>query len=259
MSAEIRPIASKSYDTKQSKLAQLGGCNPARWLLIGKSGSGKGVAMQNLLLNPGLFRGCYARIYVFSPTVHLDSMWVPVREYIENTLKHDEKKEGPFFFDSWDEGALRKIISDQAELVSTQKQRGHTKMHGIAVIVDDFADDPRVTHNPQNVLTSLFLSGRHRFISTYILTQRARSLATPIRTNATGLLFWRCSNQQEYESVEHEVSALVNKKTFRAIYEIATREPFSFLFVRLNAKTLDQTFMVRFEKSITFGEESPEE
>ncbi len=132
-------------------------------------------------------------------------------------------------------------------------------MHGLAILVDDFADDPRVPHNPGNVLTSLVLSGRHRFMSTFVLTQRARSLATPIRTNATGLLFWRCSNQQEYESVEHEVSALTDKKTFPALYEAATREPFSFLFIRLNAKTLDDTFMVRFEKKITFGEESPEE
>ena len=59
---------------------------------------------------------------------------------------------------------------------------------------------------------------------------------------------------KEYESVEEEISALVDKKTFRALYEAATKEPFSFLFVKLNAKTLDETFMIRFEKKITFGE-----
>ena len=253
MSAEIRPLGGKSYQTKQSKLCQLAGCNPARMLLIAKSGSGKGVALQNLLLNH--FRGCYARIFCFAPTVFLDdSTYEPIKKYILEELKHDVKKEGYFFFDTWEEGRVRKIIADHGKLIEAQKQRGQTKMHGIAIVCDDFADDSRVSHNPQNSLTALFLSGRHRMISTFVLTQRCRSLATPIRTNATAMLVWKISNQQEYETIEHETSALVDKPTFKAIYTAATAEPYSFLFIRLNAKTLDETFMVRLEKPIRFGE-----
>jgi len=48
------------------------------------------------------------------------------------------------------------------------------------------------------------------------------------------------------------VTALVAKDTFREIWEEATSEPYSFLFIRLNAKTLNDTFMIRFEKHITF-------
>ena len=209
--------------------------------------------MQNLLLNPELFRGCYARIHVWSSTVFLDTTtWAPVKKYILEVLKHDEKREGPFFHDTWDESVVRKVISDQQKLVDAQKSKGGKKVHGIAIVVDDFADRPDVVKRPDNVLTSLFLSGRHRFISTFILTQRLRAIATPIRTNATGICIWRAT-QQEYAAIEEEFS-MVDKQTFRAIYEAATNEKYSFLFVRPSAASLDETFMIRFEKPIRFGE-----
>jgi len=258
MSTAIAPIgAGHNYETKQSCSSQLAGCNPARFLLAGRSGAGKGVALQNLLLNKALFRGCYARIHVFSPTVFLDdSTWAPVRKYIVEVLKHDEKKEGPFFHDSWDEGVVRKIIAEQQKMVDAQKTKGK-KVHGIAICIDDYADRPDVTKRPDNVLTSLFLSGRHRFISTFILTQRLRAIATSIRNNATGICIWRAT-QYEYQAIEEEFS-MIDKHTFRAIYEACTSEPYSFLFVRPSAPSLDETFMLRFERPIRFGEPEAEE
>jgi len=59
-------------------------------------------------------------------------------------------------------------------------------------------------------------------------------------------------NYKEYEAIESESSALVDRATFKKIWEAATSEPYSFLFIRLNAKSLDETFMIRFEKAITF-------
>jgi len=63
-------------------------------------------------------------------------------------------------------------------------------------------------------------------------------------------------NYKEYEAIEGESSALIDRATFKKVWEAATSEPYSFLFIRLNAKSLDETFMIRFEKAITFpGEE----
>ena len=59
-------------------------------------------------------------------------------------------------------------------------------------------------------------------------------------------------NQKEYDSIESEVTAFVDRDTFRELWTVATSEPYSFLFIKLNAKTLDDTFMIRFEKNITF-------
>ena len=37
------------------------------------------------------------------------------------------------------------------------------------------------------------------------------------------------------------------------VYRLATAEPFSFLFINLQEKTLDQMFMIRFAKRFRFG------
>ena len=65
-------------------------------------------------------------------------------------------------------------------------------------------------------------------------------------------LAFRRMKRKEYESIESEVTALVDKHTFLEIWEEATSDPFSFLFIRLNAKSLNETFMKRFEQHFTF-------
>ena len=46
--------------------------------------------LVSLLLD--MYRGAFARIYVFSPSVDIDAAWRPVKEYIEKDLGVDEKK-----------------------------------------------------------------------------------------------------------------------------------------------------------------------
>ena len=156
------------------------------------------------------------------------------------------------FFDEWDEGVLRTILSDHTKVIQLLKERkGKQQLPGIAVIVDDFADSPEVTHNPRNVITSLFVRGRHSMVSTFISTQKLRAISTPVRVNATAYIVFRLRNQHEYEQIAEEMSALVGKQQFREIYELATREPYSFMVIKTNAKELEDTFMVRFEQKIS--------
>ena len=52
--------------------------------------------MQNMILKH--FRGCWERIYVFSPTAVLDkSTWDPVRKHLQEDLGIDLVKEPAFF------------------------------------------------------------------------------------------------------------------------------------------------------------------
>jgi ABC-type transporter Mla maintaining outer membrane lipid asymmetry ATPase subunit MlaF len=54
---------------------------PCRSILVGPSGSGKSVLLTNLILD--IYRGCFSRIYIFSPSIDVDSTWLPVKKYIE--------------------------------------------------------------------------------------------------------------------------------------------------------------------------------
>ena len=51
-----------------------------------------------------------------------------------------------------------------------------------------------------------------------------------------------------------ELGGLVDKKTLTKIYSLATEEPYSFLYVKLNNKSLDDTFYIKFNKKIIIDE-----
>ena len=80
---EIKPIKIKEYTVKQSKY-QVVGKLPIRSIILGPSGSGKTVLLQNMILN--IYRDCFSRIYIFSPSINVDSSWDPFK----NTEKRYE-------------------------------------------------------------------------------------------------------------------------------------------------------------------------
>jgi predicted AAA+ superfamily ATPase len=76
----ITPIKVKEYETKQSKYPHCGKL-PIRSIVLGPSGSGKTVLLTNLILD--VYKGCFSRIYIFSPSINIDQTWGPVKKYIE--------------------------------------------------------------------------------------------------------------------------------------------------------------------------------
>ena len=52
-----------------------------------------------------------------------------------------------------------------------------------------------------------------------------------------------------------ELGGLVDKKILLEIYKTATEQPYSFLYVRLNAKKLEDTFMINFSQKIKITNE----
>ena len=88
---DIKPIRTKEYTVKQSKYEILKGTIPTRSILLGPSGSGKTILLQNMILN--LYRDCFERIYIFSPSINHDQTWEPVKDYIENKLELHETYE----------------------------------------------------------------------------------------------------------------------------------------------------------------------
>ena len=65
-------------------------------IVVSASQGGKGRLIQNLVLK--VHRGCFERIYMVSPTAHIDEAYREVIEYKEKDLKVDNKKE-QFLFD----------------------------------------------------------------------------------------------------------------------------------------------------------------
>ena len=241
----IKPIDVKEYTSKQSKYDVVGRL-PLRDIILGPSGAGKGVLLSNTILD--IYRGCFDRIYIFSPSVNVDKTWVPVKEYIEKSQKVDPNKE-QIYFDHYDPEALESIVSTQTKLAEHMKAKGYTKIYQILIVIDDFADDPSFSRHSK-LLHALFTRGRHSMISTIVSTQKYRAISNIIRVNATNLYVFRLRNAGDLEAWIEECSAIADKKTLLELYNIATAEPYSFLFIKLNAKKVSDMFYIRFDKRL---------
>ena len=71
---KVNKIEVTQYELKQPK-SEVMSSTPLRGLLTNPSGGGKTTLMANMILNPDMYKGVFDRIYIFSPTIHLDSTW----------------------------------------------------------------------------------------------------------------------------------------------------------------------------------------
>ena len=121
----IRPIKVEEFSFKQSKYKQCGSL-PVRSIILGPSGSGKGILLQNMILD--IYRDCFERIYIFSPSINVDHTWQPVKKYIsEKIMKSDDEPE--FYYDTYDPESLEKIIDNQKKIVEYQKNKKTQKIY----------------------------------------------------------------------------------------------------------------------------------
>jgi GTPase SAR1 family protein len=219
-----------------------------RIALLGPSGSGKTQLIQSMLLDMYRTKGggsCFARIYIFSPSVLVDPAWIPVRKFCETVLRQDNDKE-KFLFDTFDPAELDAGHHDP--------QEGHGPGQGGRVQeAVERPDHPgrcgrRPPHRSEREADPRALLPRAP-------PQAVRAHQHPalpkhraqIRTQCTALFVFRLRSHLELEAVLEEVSATYDKKTIAGFYREATEEPFSFLYIRLEAKKPEDMFWERFE------------
>ena len=244
---QIQVAKHDQWETNQPRIgADVVPSTPCRILITGPSGSGKTQLGVDLLTR--IYAGAWERVFCFSPSIHLDSAWQPVKDYVHKTMgvPEDEK----CFFDSWDEDALDDILKTQRAVVEHQKEKTSKKLFGICCGVDDWADSPQVMASRRggNALNTLLVRGRHMMISTLILTQKLRLAGSILRVNAQALVVFRLRNGLERDAILEELSGIYDKKTLMEMYKVATAEPFSFWYVNLAASRVEDMFWLRFEQ-----------
>jgi hypothetical protein len=204
----IKPIKLQEYTCKQSKhdiVPKL----PLRGILLAPSGSGKTVLLSNLILN--VYRDCFERIYIFSPSVNVDMTWQAVKDYQEKIMKVKETEKEKLYFDHYNIEDLQNIIDTQHKVILHMKNKNLQKLYSIMVVIDDFSDDPSFSRHSK-LLHSLFTRGRHNSISTIVSTQKFTAVAQIIRVNATFLCVYRLRNNKDLEAFLDEVAGLLTRK-----------------------------------------------
>ena len=241
----IKPIRTKEYDVPKSKYSQVGSL-PTRSILLGPSGSGKSILLQNMIID--IYKGLFKRIYIFSPSIDVDfQTWQPVKSHIEKDLKIRETDEEKLYFSEYNPEALENIIDTQKKVTEFQKKQDHKKLYQILIVIDDFADSPEFSRQSK-LLHALFTRGRHSQISTIVATQKFTALHPIIRVNASELYVFRLRNYQDLQTFIDEVSALIDKKSLLEMYNLATEQPYSFLYCKLTSKDRNKIFMIKFEQ-----------
>ena len=82
------------------------------------SGSGKTQLVVDLLTR--IYAGSWERIYVFSPSVHLDSVWNVVKDHVRKTgVPADEK----CFYDTWARMRWMTFLRPSERLWNTRRVR----------------------------------------------------------------------------------------------------------------------------------------
>ncbi len=91
---------------------------PARWLFCGRSGSGKSITLQNMILNKSLYRGCWDYIILVGPTILVDESWKPVLDNMEKELGQDlGDKERPCVIEDFNNDTIVRLFKAYEALI----------------------------------------------------------------------------------------------------------------------------------------------
>ena len=81
---------------------------PMRSMLVGPSGSGNTVLLTNMTLD--IYKGCFSRIYIWSPSIEVDNTRKPVKDYIRDHIKPNDAE--TYYFDSYEPSELEQVIKN---------------------------------------------------------------------------------------------------------------------------------------------------
>jgi len=234
-----------TFEYKQSKIQHLPKV-PLRGCVLGKSGAGKGVWLVDLILHK--YRGCFERIYVFSPSVDIDHGWDAVKDYSEKELGVDPKKE-QCFFSEWNGGAdLARVVEAHAAVTAYAKKQKHKKLYSILVVIDDWAESAQVLHDKKSPISSLFLRGRHQGVSCIVSSQKLTCLDPVIRVNSCFWVIFRIASGTELNCLLEMFSALFPKDVLLAMYHKACcEEQYSFWYIDTTAHNKNDVSWLRWD------------
>ena len=105
----LKPVQLKEHSCSQGHYGDIVPKLPMRSKLVGPSGSGKTVLLTNMILD--IYKGCFSRVYIWSPSIEVDNTWKPVKDYIRDHIKPNDREKT--YFDSYDPAGLEQVINIQ--------------------------------------------------------------------------------------------------------------------------------------------------
>ena len=157
--------------------------------------------------------------------------------------------------DEWDGDRIQRLIEESFALTRYHKEEEHSHATSVLIVVDDMADASHILHATGNsLLNSLFIKGRHAYLSVWVASQRPNLVSSIIRTQMSCLMIFAQRNVKDLITFLDELSASVDRKTLKHIYDIATGQKYNFLYINLLAADADHMFYWNLDKRFIVSE-----
>ena len=207
------PEPSQRFDDIHPNLPSM----PSLLLIIGSVRSAKSNLICNLLMNPEMYKDAFDIVKVISTTLHQDHKGKLLNRYFDAT-------------DHYDDSIIEGIKKSQGAYDGDRPT--------YCLVLDDVLTQDFSKSNAVSFFSTRF---RH-YIDMYIIaTQSFRAVSGLIRNNATDIIITKQQNQKELLKIMEEYGSLFptsdgagdGEKNLMAMYRVAHKERFSFLYLKL--------------------------
>lgn len=197
---------------------------PSTILVIGKSGSGKSILVQNILFDKRFYKDFFDEIYLVSPTAKSDDVQKAFKLDDDNIMTDLETAPQE----------IENILNFQRETI---EEKGIENALKVCMVFDDCVSDQRFMKN--EILTKLAISCRHYGVMTIINSQSYTTVPRRIRLQSHMICFFPSSFSEVQLLAEEYSPPHGTKKEFYKMVKQATNDDYNFLTILMTepAKT----------------------
>lgn len=209
------------YDAQVKQNNDVLPSGPFNSALVGKKGCGKSNLILNLIgkKESPLFKR-FDMIFLISPTAIKD----PKMDELVEDIGPDQ------FYQELNNDVLDEIMEKIEGRLELAKKKKKKNLPEFLIIYDDCIHFLK-GKNSRGV-DRLVSQNRHSRLSNCFLLQKWNSfMPTLVRSNLDAIMFFRTDNKKELASFIDEVGG--DEDEMKALYEYATDEPYSFLYVNM--------------------------
>lgn len=192
-------------------------------IIYAKRRSGKSILVQDLIYHN---RKRYDDIYLFSNTIELQAD--DIYGFVPKSNKYNDLESD----------VIQTIMDKQAKEIKKYNKSKKHKVPHIAIVLDDIITSKSFLKR-NNLITNLFIQGRHFHISLFVLSQSFsgnEGISPVLRRNADLIISFFLHSQMDKEALCKQYISIKDYKEGIALFQKITENPYQCIVIE-NHKT----------------------